>query len=289
MMPPVDVSAMLDLWRLDQLRLGRSNEHVERSARIVRRVLVEMDGDLTPLAATKWAIEESTKCSPKTAANRLSACRAFGRFLEGLELIDRNPWKVVQVPRNIAPGKGADPMTVDQIHRLIAAARKRESEGDGRTGKYGPVASFLYPFLALTGLRFGETRAQLWADLDLDEGLMRVTRDKARRRDLVPLAAEAVSLLRVWREHSIGERVFPTMPSHHTLVRDMKTAGIPGAGQWHRFRKTAIQLRVGDLADWRGLVRFARHSDPSVTLRHYDRARAEEVRPVADALPRIWS
>lgn len=272
----------LSVWKAELVALGRTEAHAERSARVVGWFL-EAAGDtwaaVRPLEASRWL----AGCRGKTRSNRLSALRAWAGWCCAVELLERNPFAGLPRPR-IERGTGADPMTVEELRRLLSMLEELEAAGDGRRGRWGPLRSTLYAFLALTGLRIGEAAAQEWADVDTSGGWLRVTRDKARRRDLLPLSAECCRLLERWRWWSQGPRVFPAIPSHHTIRRDLAAAGIAGAGQFHRFRKLAVTARAAAAVDYRALSRFARHSDMGTTLRHYDRVRAEELRPAAEAL-----
>lgn len=191
----------------------------------------------------------------------------------------------IRLPRN-GPCRGAEPITLEQFRRLLDVARRCDESDDGRKGRWGPLRETLYLVLGLTGLRIGELAVQEWADTDLVSAILRVTADKARRNDVIPIAGEAIEALSAWRRWSAGPLLFPVIPSHHTIAEQLTLAGIVGRGRWHRFRKFAVVERARRGVDYRRLSRFIRHADLGTTLRHYDLVLCEELREVADAIPR---
>jgi hypothetical protein len=169
--------------------------------------------------------------------------------------------------------RGASAFSWEEIARLIAQARHSERK-DGRAGKYGPMRSTFYAFLALTGLRFREASLQRWADVNLDRRTLIVTADKSRRRDPVRYNEECASILRAWRKYSRGEALFPRVPSHHTLVSDMAAAGVPSVeggkrGQWHRYRKGLCSELAAQGVDVEQRRRAMRHKDTRITADLY--------------------
>ena len=98
--------------------------------------------------------------------------------------------------------------------------------------------------------------------------------------------------LKLWHPWSRGVRLFPRVPSHHSLIDDMQRAGVAGVregrqGQWHRFRKCAVQVRRQAGADIAVLTKLARHADPAMTIGKYDEAEMSEMRAVAELMPQL--
>jgi integrase len=79
-----------------------------------------------------------------------------------LEPGEKPPWR----PRQVAILEG------DALAHFLAHARRRRP---------------LFEFLAYTGLRIGEALGLTWADIDYDNGLVRVHRQLTRRRVHAPL------------------------------------------------------------------------------------------------------
>ena len=282
---------------------GFSHKHAEKSAKAVRAFLAHSGGELTRPAGRAWLTALGKAGSRKTAANKMSALRMFGEWLEGDGHIERNPWQGIVVARGFR-SPGWAPFTAAEVTRLIEAAEAREGTAHRGTNT-GPLCSTWYALLTLTGLRYSECRGLMWKHVDLEARTLTVRNDKARRGDILPLSTEAVAALRLWRaywlarEWSRGDApkrkklgfIFPQAPSHHSLEADMRAAGLvkntENTGQWHRFRKAAIAERAAAGASVRDLYHFARHSDPKTTLEIYDRATVSQLRGVAELMPTL--
>lgn len=281
----------ISFWGDELRRLERTDRHIRRSVRSVERFVVFTEAstlaDLKPLHLLQWVTSKGW--TGKTAMNMAGYIRAWGAWMDGVDLLTPNPWRRWKQPRLPRPN-GATPFTLDELRRLIEATRLREASYDGRRNRFGPLRSTLYITLVSTGLRIGEATSQRWEDIDLARGLMRVTRDKSRRGDLIPLSQECVAVLCHWSHWSQGDKLFPNRPHDYTVHDDFTAAGIDsGRGTWHRFRKSAVTLRARNWSDYREVVRFARHVDPRLTMELYDEVLAEELRPVTEAIPKFFS
>ncbi len=143
----------------------------------------------------------------------------------------------------------------------------------------------LYPLvllLASTGMRVGEGLALRWDDVDLDQGLLRVTGTvrgsgagaertppkSLRSRARCPLSAEVVAALVSWRAVQAAERlragtawhtgprawVFTTNGGHVLDLRNasrqygraLDEAGVAVPARFHLLRHTAASLMLGD-------------------------------------------
>jgi len=296
------VGHWLDKWRTDQLdRLGYSPMEVNKAHRALTRIFDETkirtidQLKRRPLLAwlAKYVREQEAKGfagARKTALNHSSRLASFGEFLKLSEVVDHNPIDGVKMPR-ARRRKGAAPFTAEDVSKLILAAEHCEATMR-QAQQFGPLRSTFYAFLATTGLRYSEAKAQLWSDIDLADATMRVSHDKAKRNDTIPLTRECVAALKLWRPWSRGERLFPQVPSHHSLIDDMQRAGIAGLasgkrGQWHRFRKCAVQVRRQAGANIAVLTKLARHADPAMTIGKYDEAEMSEMRAVAELMPQL--
>lgn len=290
------IEPLLAEWDRDMAaRLGKPASERKKCLSVVREMCAALGAtrpkDIRRPAVLSWLtayIERSLESRPngnpqKTAKTRLSRLRAFASFMLIREAIETDPFDGIKLPKGRS-GKGADAFTADQLWAVIAAARERESR-NWQAGAEGPLASTFYAFLGYTGFRKSEAGRQRWDDVDLDRGRIRLTGDKSRRNDGGALSAACVALLREWRAFSPGELVFPKTPSHHTLKMDVAAAGVPGKGEWHRARKCAITERAKAGAPVRELMKFARHTDASVTLGHYDDLGIEELRRTAELFP----
>jgi integrase len=288
-----DLVGDIDAWIEDSIdRLGRDRYSAAKQARIVLRFARESGvrslEEISARLVTAWLARIGHEgAASQTRANALSAIRSFVRWAVEVERLDANPLELVRLARRERSGQGASAFTADEVAALVAIARRDIEESNLRLSKGADLRATLYLVLATTGLRIGEARTQRWADVDLERRSLVVTRDKARRRDSIPLCEEAVEVLRWWRSRCEGPLVFAMVPTHRTLERDMRRCGIEsGAGQWHRFRKAAITIRAEAGVPMWDLTRLARHVDPRTTLR-YVTARDEALARAAEAMPRL--
>lgn len=114
-----------------------------------------------------------------------------------------------------------------EVGALVGAAMKRDD-----------YLRPLFVVLLGTGMRLGEALALPWADVDLENGMLRIRDSKNYEGRWVLLAADVLTELRRWRAVVIGEPfVFPSRPkkdgtrTHITEVKKgwaalCKTAGV---------------------------------------------------------------
>jgi len=261
-----------EVWLVDQQ--GYDRHHSQNAGRWARRWVEHAGDKLTPASCVAWlsAMSMSRKLSPQTVRNRMSLCRQFAGWLVVQGRLNINPWVSIPAPRGRA-GVGADALTQDEVNRLIVAAERAARHPDGRIRNNANARAVLYRLLNGTGMRWGEWRWQRWDDIDLKRAEIKVTKDKSRRRDTLPISASVVATLRAWRQISQGETVFEDYPTQKGLDRDMKACGIEGRGKWHRMRVGFITsaFELGVPADL--IQKLVRHKSVDQThryLRHKD-------------------
>ena len=261
-----------EVWLVDQQ--GYDRHHSQNAGRWARRWVEHAGDNLTPASCVAWlsAMSMSRKLSPQTVRNRMSLCRQFAGWLVVQGRLSINPWVSIPAPRGRA-GVGADALTQDEVNRLIVAAERAARHTDGRIRNNANARAVLYRLLNGTGMRWGEWRWQRWDDIDLERAEIKVTKDKSRRRDTLPISASVVSTLRAWRQVIAGEMVFIDYPTQKGLDRDMKSCGIEGRGKWHRMRVGFITsaFELGVPADL--IQKLVRHKSVDQThryLRHKD-------------------
>jgi integrase len=290
------LAPMLEQWGKDlAMRGGVGADQVKRSRWILAQV-AEFCGwstveDLSNAGVLEYLNTITQQgLSNQTARNRLGAVRSFGQYLVETEVWETNRFALIRLPKQRRKPKGSEPLTLDEVRRLIDTARSGKFI-DANRKRFALMRANLYMFLVLTGLRKKEARLQRWEDIDLGRRAMLVTADKAGRGDTIPLPNEAVALLRELRAAASKDEplVFPVWPDHNSLLRDMAKAGVKGPregvpGIWHRFRKCAITERAKAGADIVALQKFSRHTDPHVTLDTYVHLRTEDMRETADRI-----
>ncbi|WP_432571177.1 site-specific integrase [Kineococcus sp. SYSU DK005] len=217
-------------------------------------------------------------------------------------LVRRNVASAVSRPR--VGHREAKVLTPLQAQQLLDAAR-----GDR-----------LFAFFAVAmgcGLRRGEGLALRWADVDLDEGLLRVGRTLSRTKDglvftepksarsrrTVPLPRQLVDELRRHRQRQLEERllvasewedndlVFPsrlgTPLDPRNALRAFQAAvtraGLPMVGL-HTLRHTCASLLLAQGVHPRVVMETLGHSGISITMDTYSHVMPQQQREAADHL-----
>lgn len=273
-----DLRQTVGRWVEDAVtRLRQDRVNARRVGMIVQRFLteaaVERFEDLRPARLMDWLGKESQAKRPRTVRNQLAAIRQWSRFLAATEAIEDAPFESVRVAR-CDSDDGCDAITDEQAEALIRNARQEISAERWQVHANAGVRFVAYLMMIDLGLRISEVRSQAWSDIDLARRTMRVTRDKAKRRDLVELTPRLAAALRWlrWRQQISGEnpeRVCPSGPNAKKVRSDLDRVGCRGqSGVYHRLRKFAITSRAEDGWGVWDLVRFARHRDPKTTMRY---------------------
>lgn len=209
-----------------------------------------------------------------------------------------NPFDLAAKPRHTNAETAI--LDVDQVHRLLAAARKAKDRYEA-----------LLAVLALGGLRLGEALGLQWSDVDFATGMLSIRRQllelkgfhetaepKTRRsRRTIPLARLALEALK--RRQQAAEReshgsafVFVTLlgghPRRSNLRRDILAPALLAAKlapvSFHGLRgsaATAMAQRGIDLATIGSVLGQAR---PAVTLERYVHASIDSQRRAIDQM-----
>lgn len=123
--------------------------------------------------------------APATVVRYMAALsHAFSIAVGEWEWLDSNP--MVKVRKPSEPRGRVRYLSEDERHRLLAACRESSSE-------------HLHTVLMLalsTGMRQGEILGLRWADIDLELGQLTLHETKNGQRRAVPLAGQALTLLR---------------------------------------------------------------------------------------------
>jgi integrase len=197
--------------------------------------------------------------------------------------------------------------SLDVVRNVIEAAERRD-----------PRLAPMLMVAALTGMRRGELCALRWPDVDLDSGLIHVSRsvvvvanglvekatktDRSRNVALDPVGVAVLSRHRVQTEQWVRnagkdpapdafvfspsiESATPFRPDNVTsfFIRVRNEVGAPQV-RLHDLRHfTATQL-IGAGMDVRTVAGRLGHSDPSITLRVYSHALEERDRAAAEIM-----
>ncbi len=129
------------------------------------------------------------RLAKRSIARKLSAVRAFFRFLHLEDVIEANPARTIRAPRRerVLPSY----LTRDQIDQLFTALEGRALDGGFHPVRNQAMVELLYS----SGLRVSELQGINTADIDLVTERVRVL-GKGRKERIVPIGQFAVRALR---------------------------------------------------------------------------------------------
>ena len=170
---------------------------------------------LTPADVSRWRDETATRASARTANNKLKIIRVvFQSAWRDGQIID-NPAAKVTTLR--APESNRRPFTTPELAAVLKVA----------TGEWKGIIIFgLY-----TGQRLKDIALLTWANLNLDEGIIRFSTSKTGRRQEIPVAPPVQAYLDTLPV--TGDPQAPLFPHAHAIVtRNGTTAML--SQQFHR-------------------------------------------------------
>lgn len=128
-----------------------------------------------------------------TIARKLSAVRAFFRFLHRIGAVSHNPARTVRTPRKRRDLPGYYPRS--QAEYLFGRLEEYAAEKGTRGLRDRAIIELAYS----SGLRLAEVQGVDDADLDLDRGRVRVT-GKGDKERIVPVGRQALEAVRDYLE-----------------------------------------------------------------------------------------
>jgi integrase/recombinase XerD len=206
--------------------------------------------------------------APATAARKLSAARGAYAFMLDRGLIARNPAALVPGPRRVRklPATLSEPEVKQLLDRPLAPEPRRLRD------------RALLELLYGCGLRASEACGLRTADVDADEGIVRVT-GKGGKERVVPLGGVAANALRVYLEEGrpqlvegTGDHMFvsvrgrPLGPSdvRRAVRRELDAAGLAQRSP-HAFRHTFATHLLEHGADLRSIQHLLGHASVGTT------------------------
>jgi integrase/recombinase XerC len=216
---------------------------------------------------------------------KLAALRTFFRYLKREGMIEKNPAKMVAVPKGEKHLPHA--LTVDEAFAIM--------EIPDRTTPRGRRDHAILEFLYSSGLRVGELTALKLHDLDLASGMVRVM-GKGSKERLVPVGSKAIAALQQYlqvrgelavkgvnappylflnhRGGRLTARSVARMIKTYLLQRGMITRVSP-----HTFRHSFATHLLDAGADLRGIQELLGHASLSTTQKytHVSSAKLMEV------------
>jgi integrase/recombinase XerC len=205
--------------------------------------------------------------SPRSIQRRLSGQRSFMGYLIREGKLKNNPVADVSAPK--APKRLPDALDVDQMARLL------DIEGDDRVASRDrAIMELLYS----SGLRLAELVGLDIGDVDLNDGLVRVT-GKGNKERIIPVGRKALAAVTEWQriraneaaveEQALfvgrrGRRISPR--TVQAMVRRRAVAaGLPKRVYPHLFRHSFATHMLESSGDLRGVQEMLGHADISTT------------------------
>jgi len=198
------------------------------------------------------------KGGPGAAVKGIRDLSAVYNFAIRHELVAANPCTPVKKP---ADGKRDRYLMLDEIGRLGAALDALEAEGAS------PKAVAIMRLWALTGCRRDEIAGLHWAEVDFEQGCLRLTDWKGKRtiktsKSVRPLATAAIALLKSLPREPGAEFVFPSedggtyyQGTKRFWPKVVARAGLPGVTP-HTLRHTlgSAAVSIGETLTMTGAL-----------------------------------
>ena len=195
------LSERLDQYVAERRRYGGN---WASSAKQVRPFVTFADSEgaewITTALFLRWK-ERFGSANQASWAGRLAAVRVFATWHQGIDPRTEVP------PRGLIPHRVVRPKPYiysdPEIRRIIEAAARLEC----RTGLRASTCSTMFGLIAVTGMRIGEARALLDADVDTGGATVRVRHAKNGRDRVLPITdctAERLQTHRDTRDRILG-------------------------------------------------------------------------------------
>ena len=163
-------------------------------------------GDIRARQVKALVLAVEKRGAGESAGRLLQRVRAVFRYAVTEELIDSNPILDLKAGEILKPRAVTHRAALPEAQLPGFLAQLDAYEGEHTTAQ-------ALRLLMLTAVRPGELRGALWAEFELDGARWRIpaARMKMREEHLVPLARQAVALLRGLHQHTgAGDLVFPS-------------------------------------------------------------------------------
>ena len=256
------VSLLLAEFIADMQARERCKSHVIHTRCRLERLIKDCGwrilADMTAEGFGRWRSQQ-TDLSAKTCNEYLAHSKAFLTWLENQGRLSRNPL------RNVAKAETRGKETfkrrglgLDDFLKLIQVSKQR---------------SLAYSLAGFTGLRRGELKQLLWADVHLDSDSphieMRASTTKNKKTALIPLVPPLVALLndaRAKLDSVTGKVLRRGVPSVKTLSADLGACGIKVEddrgfrADFHALRHTFASILAGSGVSEMVRQKLSRHS-----------------------------
>jgi integrase len=237
-----------------------------------------VSGETAEAFLRKFAAKENL--GNRTYNHHVQALDEFGTWLVNLRRAALNPFagmKRRNAEVDIRHRRRA--LTTEEVAQLVNSARASQEVVQGYDGE--PRAR-IYLLSFFTGLRRNEIASLTALSFDLENNPPTVTVEAAfskhRRRDVLPLHPEFVTMLPLWLKEADSEKpLFPKLAQRKTWImvkKDLERVGIPyetpeGIADFHvAGRHTHITELLRNGATLPEAKELARHSDVKMMMRY---------------------
>ncbi len=239
---------------------GRNKDHLIHARNRLLRIFKECGWrqlrDMSPDSLEKW-LAAQTEFSPKTLNEYLAHAKTFANWLERQGRLPTNPLRRVgKIPTEGRETFKRRALTLEEFLRLLSHSKNRQ---------------FVYALAVLTGLRRGELKRLLWADVHLEDPKpwieVRATTTKNKRPATMFLVPQLVPLLCQARGSGVGLVLPGGVPSAVTLGKDLVAAGVPIQDErgwrvdFHALRHTYASLLGAAGVSEGARVKMVRHRE----------------------------
>lgn len=185
--------------------------------------------ELTSIDIARWFISQA-KRSRSTAVSRLMAVRSYCRFLVAAGELEADPTVGISAHRPRVEAR--EPYSMDELHRLLAAADLREQS--------------ILLFAVGSACRRSEIFGLRLEDIDRSSGLVLIRQGKGAKQRRVAPGSRSLAVLKRYAQGRTSGVIWSTAFGKplsgygaYKLLRELADrANVPGA-TFHRFRVTA--------------------------------------------------
>jgi integrase/recombinase XerC len=206
-----------------------------------------------------------------TTARKLATLRSFFKFLIRRGLVAGNPLSTIRTPKQ--EKRLPKCLDLEQVQKLLEAP----GDGDLLSARDRAMLEVLYA----SGIRVSELVELEMADLDLQEGVLRV-RGKGRKDRLTPIGSQAIRALQKYFElkaldvksqNEMNGRVFLNKHGHSLSTRSVRrkldkyliAAGLDPGISPHTLRHSFATHLLNNGADLRSVQELLGHQSLSTT------------------------
>jgi len=265
--------------------LGKTTDkHVKLTMTRIRRIVDEADFgspadiDAESVEAVLMEMKDNGEIGHKTYNHYVAAMYQFCTWMVPKRMLSNPLMGIEKLNTEVDVRHKRRALKPEEFQMLLKSARDSGISIQGYTGE---ERARIYTISYMTGLRRKEISSLTPKSFDLNSDPPTVTVEAAcskhRRKDVLPLHEEFVSLLNEWLICDPGEPIFPELANRRTWLmvkKDLERVGIPyetdeGIADFHAAgRHTYITELLRNGVSIPEAMKLARHSDVKTTMKY---------------------